>query len=133
MTDRPNVLFVCTHNAGRSALAAALARAQFGDRVAVESAGVAPQQAASEVTIASLAEIGIDDSHHVPTALTADRVAAADVVVAMKPGLDIPQVDGVRYETWTLPDPDGWDVDAIRALRDDVSERVRALGHRLGE
>ena len=126
-TTKPTVLFVCTHNAGRSALAAALARAQFADRMDAESAGVAPASEPSEVTIASLAEVGIDDSGHVPSALTPERVAAADIVVAMKLGLDIPQVDGVRYETWTLPDPHGWDVDAIRPLRDHISEQVAQM------
>lgn len=124
---RPTVLFVCTHNAGRSALGAALARARYGDRIDVQSAGVDPQDHPSEVTIASLAEIGIDDSAHVPSALTRDRVAAADVVVAMKPRLAIPEVDGVRYETWSLPDPNGWDVDAIRSLRDAIDARITAL------
>lgn len=76
---------------------------------------------------ASLAELGIDDSHHAPTALTLEGVAAADIVVVMKPGLSIPQVDGVRYETWSLPDPSGWDVDGIRALRDDIWRRVAEL------
>lgn len=132
MTERPRVLFVCTHNAGRSALAAALARAQFGDSIDVESAGVNPQDAPSEVTIASLAELGIDDSQHIPTALTPERVAAADVVVAMKPGLDIPQIKDVRYETWSLPDPSGWDIESVRALRDDVARQVSELAGTLG-
>ena len=91
------------------------------------SAGVAPQERPSDVTIASLAELGVDDTGHVPSALTRERVAAAEVVVAMKPGLDIPQVDGVRYETWSLPDPNGWDVDNIRGLRDNIDARVAAL------
>ena len=126
-TERPTVLFVCTHNAGRSALGAALARRRGGDRLTAVSAGVAPDQQANPVTIASLAEIGIDDSAHRPTALTEARVRAADVVVAMKPGLSLPQVDGVRYETWSLPDPAGWDVDGIRPLRDDIDRRVQTL------
>lgn len=127
MTDRPRALFVCTHKAGRSALAAALARAKFGDRIHVESAGIDPQDAPSDVTIASLAEVGIDDSHHIPTALTAERVAAADIVVAMKPGLDIPKINGVRYDTWALPNPDGWDIDSVRTLREEISRRISKL------
>jgi arsenate reductase len=123
-THKPTILFVCTHNAGRSALGAALARARFGERADVQSAGVDAQPAPSEVTIASLAEIGIDDSHHVPSMLTPERVTGANIVVAMKPGLDIPQIDGVRYETWTLPDPNGWDIDSIRTLREDINRRV---------
>lgn len=128
MSDQtPRLLFICTQNAGRSVLGAALARARGGSSVHVESAGVRPAAAANPVTIASLAEIGIDDSAHVPSEVTPERVAASDVVIAMKPGLDLPQVDGVRYETWTLPDPDGWDVESIRELRDDVDRRVRDL------
>ena len=109
---KPRLLFVCTQNAGRSVL---------------DSAGIRPAAAANPVTVASLAEIGIDDSAHVPSAITRDRVARADVVIAMKPGLDLPQVDGVRYETWTLPDPDGWDVESIRSVRDDVDRQVQEL------
>ena len=82
---KPTILFVCTHNAGRSALGAALAREQAGDRATVLSAGVAPAETASAGTIASLAEIGIDDSGHVPTQLTEELVRSATVVVAMNP------------------------------------------------
>ena len=65
--DTTSLLFVCTHNAGRSALAAALGRHLAGDRADVASAGVAPSDAPSEDTIASLAELGIDGPAHVPT------------------------------------------------------------------
>lgn len=124
---RPSLLFVCNHNAGRSALAAALARHQAGDRVDVRSAGLNPAETPSAGTIASLAEIGIDDTAHVPTKITDELVAASTVVVAMKPGLAIPQVDGVTYETWDLPNPQGWEPTAIRPLRDHIDERVSAL------
>ena len=124
---KPTLLFVCAHNAGRSALAAALARQQAGDRATVLSAGTTPAQTPSAGTIASLAEIGIDDTAHVPTQLTEDLVRSADVVVAMKPGLPIPQVDGVTYETWDLPNPHGWEAPAIRPLREHISGRVKDL------
>ncbi|GAB3197502.1 hypothetical protein GCM10027062_09320 [Nocardioides hungaricus] len=124
---KPTLLFVCTHNAGRSALGAALARHQAGERADVASAGIAPADQPSEGTIASLAELGIDDTGHVPTQLTEDLVRKATVVVAMKPGLDLPQVDGVSYETWDLPNPQGWAVDAIRPLRDHINDRVADL------
>jgi NADPH-dependent 2,4-dienoyl-CoA reductase/sulfur reductase-like enzyme/protein-tyrosine-phosphatase len=124
---KPTLLFVCTHNAGRSALGAALARHQAGDRDTVLSAGMDPADTASAGTIASLAEIGIDDSAHVPTLLTEELVAGSSVVVAMKPGLALPQVDGVVHETWELPNPQGWDAGAIRLLRDHINERVADL------
>lgn len=118
------LLFVCTHNAGRSPLGAALARARGAD---ASSAGIRPDSGPNPVTVASLAEIGIDDSQHLPSEVTVERVRDVNVVIAMKPGLDIPHVDGVRYEVWTLPDPNGWDVDGIRALRDDIDRRVQEL------
>ena len=124
---KPTILFVCTHNAGRSALGAALAREQAGDRATVLSAGVAPAETASAGTIASLAEIGIDDSGHVPTQLTEELVRSATVVVAIKPGLPILQLDGVAYETWDLPNPQGWEAPAIRPLRDHIDDRVADL------
>lgn len=124
---KPTILFVCTHNAGRSALGAALARQHAGERATVLSAGVAPAETASAGTIASLAEIGINDAAHVPTQLTEELVASSTVVVAMKPGLDIPQVDGVTYETWDLPNPQGWEATSIRPLRDHIDGLVAGL------
>lgn len=124
---KPTLLFVCTHNAGRSALAAALARKQAGDRAVVLSSGVDPAETASAGTIASLAEIGIDDSAHVPTKVTEELVRNATVVISMKPGLDLPQVDGVVYETWDLPNPQGWEAPALRPLRDHIGDRVNDL------
>jgi arsenate reductase (thioredoxin) len=107
-------------------LAAALAGHHAADRIKVDSVGTDPAPAPSASTIATLAELGIHGSGHRPTAVTADRVAA-DLVVAMKPGLDLPRVDGVRYETWSLPDPAGWDSEGIRPLRDEIDRRVQNL------
>lgn len=132
MTTAPTLLFVCNHNAGRSALAAALARHQAGDHARVLSAGLNPADQPNVATIASLAELGIDDSGHVPSQITADLVASVDVVVAMKPDLAIPRIDGVAYENWDLPDPAEWDVEALRPLRDHVAERVSDLLDRMG-
>ena len=124
---KPTILFVCTHNAGRSALGAALARHRAGDDIEVRSAGVAPAETASAETISVLAELGIDDSGHIPTKITDDLVRESAVVIAMKPGLDIPQIEGVTYETWELPNPEGWGVAAVRNLRDHIDERVADL------
>lgn len=124
---KPTILFVCTHNAGRSALGAALARHHGGDRVNVASAGVAPAETASAETITVLAELGIDDSAHVPAPITEEVVRAASVVIAMKPNLPIPHVDGVAYETWDLPNPESWGVAGVRELRDEIDRRVTDL------
>ena len=119
------ILFVCVHNAGRSQLAAGLAAARAGADVTVLSAGTEPDPAVSQTVLASLAEVGIDRSREVPQLLTAELAARADVVVALKPGLDLPPHD--RVEVWPLPDPAAWDVDGIRVLRDHIDGLVSEL------
>ena len=125
--DKPTVLFVCVHNAGRSQLAAGLAALRGGRQIEVLSAGVAPDDRVDPVALASLAEIGIDRSTQVPTPLTEDLLGRADVVVTLKPGLDLPRQPGVRHENWPLPDPAGWDLDGIRPLRDHLDARIQRL------
>ncbi len=128
----PTVLFVCVHNAGRSQLAAGLAAQHAGTDVRVLSAGIDPDERVDDVMLASLAEIGIDRSDQVPTRLTDDLLAQADVVVALKPNLDLPQVPGVRYETWTLPEPPAWNLERLRPLRDHLNHRVQDLLQQVG-
>ena len=91
------------------------------------SAGIEPDDKVSDVALASLAEAGIDRSDETPTKLTDDMLAQADIVVALKPSLDLPHRDGVRYQTWPLPDPAEWDIDGIRPLRDYIDTKVQAL------
>ncbi|WP_204910601.1 heat-shock protein HtpX [Microlunatus spumicola] len=121
------VLFVCVHNAGRSQLAAGLAAYRAGPGVRVLSAGTEPDAHVDAVALASLAELGIDRSDQVPSLLTDDLLDQADVVVTLKPGLAVAQRPGVRYENWPLPDPQGWDLDGIRGLRDHLDARVAQL------
>ena len=124
---KPTLLFICVHNAGRSQLAAGLAALRGGNQVTVLSAGLDPDKKVSDVALASLAEAGIDHSDQTPRKLTNDLVAQADIVIALKPGLDLPQHDRVRYETWPLPDPAEWDIDGIRPLRDHLDAKVQQL------
>ena len=91
------------------------------------SAGLEPDNHVSDVILASLAEAGIDRSDQTPTQLTDDLIAQADVIIALKPGLDLPQHDGVRYETWPLPTRAEWDIDGIRPLRDYIDAKVQKL------
>jgi arsenate reductase len=126
-TSVPTVLFVCVHNGGRSQLAAGLVAHRAGARVRVLSAGTNPDAAVDAVALASLAELGIDRSDQTPTRLTDDLLDQADVVVTLKPGLDVAHRPGVRYENWPLPDPQGWDLDGIRGLRDHLDARVAQL------
>jgi arsenate reductase len=124
---RPQVLFVCVHNAGRSQIAAALLQHHAAGRVDVRSAGSAPADEINPVVRAALAELGIDldDAH--PKILTADAVEAADVVVTMGCGDACPVFPGRRYLDWDLADPAGKALAEVRVVRDDVDRRVRAL------
>ena len=125
--DRPTVLFVCVHNAGRSQMAAAYTTALSGGRVEVRSGGSAPGDAVNPVAVQAMAEEGIDIAAAVPRALTVDAVRVSDVVVTMGCGDACPILPGKRYEDWVLADPAGRGLDEVRAVRDDIRRRVEAL------
>jgi arsenate reductase len=125
--DRPTVLFVCVHNAGRSQMAAGYLQHLAGERVAVRSAGSQPTDQVNPVAVAAMAEEGIDIAAEQPKVLTPDAVHAADVVVTMGCGDECPWFPGKRYEDWVLDDPAGQDLDAVRPIRDEIRRRVQAL------
>ncbi|MFE0776967.1 arsenate reductase ArsC [Streptomyces sp. NPDC058861] len=128
----PSVLFVCVHNAGRSQMAAAFLARLGGDRVEVRSAGSAPADAVNPAVVAAMAEVGVDLAAETPKVLTADAVRASDVVVTMGCGDACPYFPGKRYLDWTLDDPAGRGVEAVRPIRDAVERRVRDLLAELG-
>ncbi|MFI7128874.1 arsenate reductase ArsC [Nonomuraea sp. NPDC050153] len=125
--DRPQVLFVCVHNAGRSQMAAAFLTYLAGDRVLVRSAGSAPAEAVNPAVVKAMAEAGIDISAEIPKVLTTGAVQASDVVITMGCGDACPIFPGKRYEDWQLDDPAGQGLDAVRPIRDQIEARVRAL------
>jgi arsenate reductase (thioredoxin) len=127
VTDIPEVLFVCTHNAGRSQMAAALLAHQAAGRVRVSSAGSQPASQLNPAVVQAMAEIGLDISREYPKPLTGDKVAAADVVITMGCGDACPIYPRKRYEDWDLPDPAGLPLDAVRPIRDAIRDRVHAL------
>ena len=127
MTDAPEVLFVCVHNAGRSQMAAALLDHHAAGRVRVRSAGSAPAETINPAVVEVMAELGLDLSREFPKPLTDDAVHAADVVVTMGCGDVCPFYPGKRYLDWELSDPAGQPVGAVRAIRDEIDTRVRAL------
>jgi arsenate reductase (thioredoxin) len=127
MADIPEVLFVCTHNAGRSQMAAALLDHQAAGRVRVTSAGSQPASQLNPAVVQAMAEIGLDISGEFPKPLTGDKVQAADVVITMGCGDACPVYPGKRYLDWDLPDPAGLDLEAIRPIRDDIARRVQQL------
>lgn len=132
MTDRPTVLFVCVHNAGRSQMAAGYLRALGGDAVEVLSAGSAPGEAVNPVAVEAMAEEGIDVSGAIPSLLTTESVRESDVVITMGCGDACPIFPGKRYEDWVLEDPAGQGIDAVRRIRDDIRGRVVMLLEELG-
>ncbi|WP_085369588.1 low molecular weight phosphatase family protein [Leifsonia sp. NCR5] len=127
MNTAPVVLFLCTHNAGRSQLGSHLFRHVAGDRARATSAGTSPADAPSEPVVLALAELGIDSSNAQPRAVTVDDLVTADVVVAMKPGLELPGPVAGRFVQWEFPDPVNWDLDGVRELRDSILLQVEEL------
>jgi protein-tyrosine-phosphatase len=128
MTDqRPAVLFLCVHNAGRSQMAAGWLRHLAGDAVEVFSGGSEPAADVNQVAVEAMAEVGIDIRAEFPKPWTDEIVRAADVVVTMGCGDACPVFHGKRYEDWELTDPAGQPIEVVRGVRDDIEARVRTL------
>ena len=133
MPERPEVLFVCVHNAGRSQMAAALLTHYAGDEVVVRSAGTAPADTINPTVVTAMREIGIDlnSNQATPKVLTDATVAASDIVITMGCGDSCPFYPGTRYEDWKLDDPAGQPLEVVRTIRDEIDNRVRELLDRL--
>ena len=127
MSDKPSVLFVCVHNAGRSQMAAGYVTHLSGGRIEVRSAGSAPADQVNPAAVTAMAEEGIDISTQTPKILTAEAVQMSDVVVTMGCGDTCPIYPGKRYEDWVLEDPAGKDVASVRPIRDEIKRRAQEL------
>jgi arsenate reductase (thioredoxin) len=127
MSEVPEVLFVCVHNAGRSQMAAALLDHHAGGRVHVRSAGSTPADEINPSVVGAMEELGLDLSKEFPKPLTDEYVQAADVVVTMGCGDACPIYPGKRYLDWELSDPAGKSLEEIRPIRDEIDRRVRSL------
>lgn len=132
IANKPALLFVCIHNAGRSQMAAGFARQLGGEAVEVRSAGSDPGAAVNPVAVAAMAEVGIDISDQVPKRLTYDAVEASTQVVTMGCGDACPVFPGTSYRDWALPDPAGEGIEVVRPIRDEIRTRVQALLAELG-
>ncbi len=132
MTDKPSVLFVCVHNAGRSQMAAAYLTHLSGGVVEVRSAGSAPADQVNPAAVEAMAEEGIDMSAEVPKVLTTEAVKESDVVITMGCGDTCPIFPGKRYEDWELADPAGKGVESVRPIRDEIKTRIVSLLGELG-
>ena len=130
--DTPSVLFLCTHNAGRSQMAAGFVRSLADGRVRVFSGGSEPADEVNPVAAEAMREVGIDIAGTSPQRWTDAMVEAADVVVTMGCGDTCPVLPGKRYVDWPVEDPAGKGLEEVRAVRDDIARRVRRLLAELG-
>jgi protein-tyrosine-phosphatase len=132
VTDKPTVLFLCTHNAGRSQMALGFFTHLARDRATAFSGGAEPATEINPAAITAMAEVGIDIAVESPKRWTDEMVCAADVVITMGCGDACPLYPATRYEDWDLPDPAGQNLAAVRPIRDDIEKRVRRLLGELG-
>ena len=126
-SDKPSVVFLCVHNAGRSQMAAAWLEHLAGDHVDVFSGGSEPASTVNPVAVEAMAEVGIDIGTQVPKPWTDEIVRAADVVVTMGCGDACPIFPGKRYLNWILDDPAGQSLEDVRPIRDEIERHVRDL------
>ena len=127
MSEKPSVLFVCVHNAGRSQMAAGFLRELGAGKIEVLSAGSAPADSINPSVVAAMNELGIDISAEQPKILTTESVQVSDVVITMGCGDVCPIFPGKRYEDWKLEDPAGQGIDAVRPIRDEIKARIEVL------
>jgi arsenate reductase (thioredoxin) len=125
--ERPVVLFVCVHNAGRSQMAAALLRDAADGRVVVRSAGSEPAEKINPAVVQAMAEVGIDLSKELPKPITTEALEDSDVVITMGCGDACPVYSGKRYLDWDLPDPAGLTLEQVRPIRNEIASRVKDL------
>ncbi len=125
--ERPVVLFLCTHNAGRSQMALGFFRELAGDSAIAFSGGSEPGNAINSAAVAAMGEIGIDISREFPKPWTDEIVRAADVVITMGCGDACPIFPGKRYEDWQITDPAGFSIDDVRPVREEIRQRVENL------
>jgi arsenate reductase (thioredoxin) len=123
----PTVLFLCVHNAGRSQMALGWFNHLAGGRAIAWSGGSEPGMEVNPAAVDAMAEVGIDITAEYPKPWTDEIVRAADAVITMGCGDACPIFPGKRYEEWTLEDPAGQGVAAVRPIRDEIERRVRAL------
>jgi arsenate reductase len=124
---KPTVLFMCTHNAGRSQMAMGFFTHLAGDAAVAWSGGSEPSHEINPAAVEAMEERGIDIAHEYPKPWTDEIVQAADVIVTMGCGDACPIFPGRRYEDWKLDDPAGLGVEAVRPIRDEIERRVRQL------
>jgi arsenate reductase len=127
MTEKPSVLFVCVHNAGRSQMAAGYLSHLAGDRIEVRSAGTAPKDSINPVAVEVMLEENISLESSTPKVLTDQAVKDSDYVITMGCGDACPYFPGKTYLDWELKDPAGQPIEVVREIRDDIKSRIEKL------
>jgi arsenate reductase len=127
MSDKPSVLFVCVHNAGRSQMAAGWLRHHAGDAIEGRSAGSEPADQINPAAVEAMREVGIDITGQTPRKLEYETAQDSDVIITMGCGDACPVFPGKRYEDWKLDDPAGKGIEAVRPIRDEIRTRIEAL------
>jgi arsenate reductase len=127
VSEKPSVLFVCVHNAGRSQMAAGWLRHLAGDRVEVRSAGSEPADRINPAAVEAMREVGIDITGQRPKVLAYEVAQQSDVIITMGCGHACPVFPGKRYEDWKLDDPVGRGIEAVRPIRDEIRARIESL------
>src|SRR3954469_591522 len=127
MSDKPSILFVCVHNAGRSQMAAGWLRHLAGGQVEVRSAGSAPAETINPSAVEAMREVGVDITDQTPKLLQYETAQDSDVIITMGCGDACPIFPGKRYEDWKLEDPAGKGVESVRPIRDEIKTRIEAL------
>jgi len=125
MTTKPTVLFICKHNAGRSQLGAALLELAAPERFTATSAGITPAEGVNPSIAATVGELGLDITNRTPRKVTAELLQAADIIVLMKPGLELPATPRGTVLEWSFPDPSSWSPEDVRPMRDAVADRIQ--------
>ena len=125
--NKPTVLFVCVHNAGRSQMAAGFMRSLGGDRVDVLSAGSEPKASINPVAVVAMQEVGIDISNQQPKILTTDAVFESDAVITMGCGDACPWMPAKQFIDWQIPDPKHLEPAEFNQVRDMIRDKVKDL------
>tara|TARA_B100001173_G_scaffold309780_1_gene322875 strand:+ start:210 stop:620 length:411 start_codon:yes stop_codon:yes gene_type:complete len=125
--NKPSVLFLCVHNAGRSQIGAGWMRSLGEEAVQVYSAGSAPADRINPLAVDAMAEVGIDITNQQPKKWTDDMVQEVDVIISMGCGDTCPVYPGKRYIDWEIDDPAGQEIETVRIVRDQIERHVREL------
>lgn len=125
--SRPQVVFACVRNGGRSVIGRVLTEHYARGRVIALSAGTDPGEHIHAEVAEVLGSLGLDTSREQPKLLTRDMIATSTLAITLGCGEECPYVAGVTYVDWPVADPGGQDAATVRAVIADLDRRVRAL------